>query len=70
MIIIPTNVKNAMDIARNEPNNERERLIMDMFDSFEYTNGGRTANIYAHDGHGFQVVVEAWGSHKVGDITN
>ena len=63
-------VKKALEVVKNKTGAFRELNILENYDSFEYSNSGKTAEIYSKDGNGFQVVVKPFSKYKIGDITN
>lgn len=63
-------IKKALSVVKKTTGGFREKEIIRNYESSKYSNGGKTAEIYGLDGNGFQVVVKAFNSHKIGDITN
>ena len=46
----------------------REKNVWDDYESHAYTTHKNCANVYDSKGNGFLIVVEAFDSHKIGDI--
>lgn len=66
---LSNDIKMALQVVK-QTGGFREKEIIRNFESFEYSNEGKTAEVYGIDGNGFQVVVKPFNGHKIGDITN